>query len=212
MSRDAHRRGAKPPPTPEPTSQGDGQGTTEPLAATMPSGVAPPDVTSVPPTTPRRGDAANLATAATGPVNKIRAVWKGAQRFDTGREGGPVARLDGTNETGQSPVDALLSALVTCSGVDVVEILAKRRTPAERCIIDVAATRRAEAPRRVLRFDIEYRIDGASIERQHAERAISLAIEKYCSVAATLKQDIVIETTLTLNGETGTPVRQPVPG
>jgi putative redox protein len=145
-------------------------------------------------------------------VNKIRAVWKGAQRFDTGREGGPVARLDGTSETGQSPVDALLSALATCSGVDVVEILAKRRTPAERCVIDVAATRRAETPRRVLRFDIEYRIDGPAIERQHAERAIGLAIEKYCSVAATLKQDIIIETTLTLNGETGAPVRQPVPG
>jgi putative redox protein len=145
-------------------------------------------------------------------VNRIRVVWKGGQRFDTGREGGPVARLDGTNETGQSPVDALLSALATCSGVDVLEILAKRRTPADQCVIDVTATRRAETPRRVLRFDIEYRIDGAGIERQHAERAISLAIEKYCTVAATLKQDIVIETTLTLNGEAGAAVEQPVPG
>ncbi len=146
-----------------------------------------------------------------GPVNRIRAVWQGGQRFDTGREGGPVARLDGANETGQSPVDALLSSLVTCSGVDVVEILAKRRTPVERCIIDVTARRRAEVPRRVLRFDIAYRIDGPNIERQHAERAITLAIEKYCTVAATLKPDITIETTLTLNGEAGAPVRQPIP-
>lgn len=211
MSRDARRRGVKPPPTPEPTSQGDGQGTTEPLTATIPSGVARPDATSVPPATPRRGGATNPPVAEAGPVNKIRAVWKGGQRFDTGREGGPVARLDGTNETGQSPVNALLSALATCSGMDVVEILAKRRTPAERCVIEVTATRRAETPRRVVRFDIEYRIDGAGIEHQQAERAISLAIEKYCTVAATLKQDIVVETTLTLNGEMGAPVRQAVP-
>jgi putative redox protein len=202
----------KPSPAPEPTSQGDGQGTTEPLAATIPSGIAQPDGSSVPLAAPRSGGMPHPTTAAAGPVNRIRAVWKGAQRFDTGREGGPTARLDGTNETGQSPVDALLSALVTCSAVDVLEILAKRRTPAESCVIDVTATRRAEAPRRVLRFDIEYRIDGAGIERQQAERAISLAIEKYCSVAATLKPDIVIETTLTLNGEEGTPVTQPVPG
>jgi putative redox protein len=147
-----------------------------------------------------------------GPVNRIRAVWQGGQRFDTGREGGPVARLDGTNETGQSPVDALLSALATCSAADVVEILAKRRTPAERCVIDVAATRRAQTPRRVLQFDIEYRIDGPGIDRDQTERAISLAIEKYCTVAATLKQDIVIETRLTLNGEAGAAVAQPVPG
>jgi putative redox protein len=63
----------------------------------------------------------------------------------------------------------------------------------------------------VLRFDIAYRIDGAGIERQHAERAIKLAIEKYCTVAATLKPDIVIETTLTLNDEEGAPIRQPIP-
>lgn len=175
----------------------------------MPSGIARPDETSVPTTAPRRRGAAS--TAAAGPVNRIRAVWQGGQRFDTGRVGGPVARLDGTNETGQSPVDALLSALVTCSGVDVVEILAKRRTPPERCVIDVAATRRAETPRRVLRFDIEYRIDGAGIERPQAERAISLAVAKYCSVAATLKPDVVIETTLTLNGEEGAAVTHPVP-
>jgi putative redox protein len=210
VSRGARRRGVKPRPTPEPTSQGDGQGTTEPLAATMPSGIARPDATSVPATTPRRGSA-DPAAAAPGPVNRIRAVWQGGQRFDTGRVGGPVARLDGTNETGQSPVDALLSALVTCSAVDVVEILAKRRTPAERCVIDVTATRRAETPRRVLRFDIEYRIDGAGIERQHAERAINLAIEKYCTVAATLKPDVIIETMLTLNGDQGATVRQLVP-
>ena len=177
----------------------------------MPSGVARPDDTSVAPTTPRRGASTNPTAAATGRVNRIRAVWKGAQRFDTGREGGPVMRLDATNETGQSPVDALLSALATCSGVDVVEILTKGRTPVERCVIDVTATRRAEPPRRVLRFDIEYRVDGQGIERQQAERAINLAIAKYCTVAATLKPDVVIETTLTLNGENGLPVRQPVP-
>jgi putative redox protein len=170
-----------------------------------------PDASSVSPTVPLRGGAPTPAAAAAGPVNRIRAVWQGAQRFDTGREGGAVARLDGTNETGQSPVDALLSALATCSGIDVVEVLAKRRTPPERCVIDIAAARRAVPPRRVLRFDIEYHIDGAGIEREHAERAISLAIEKYCTVAATLKGDIAIETTLTLNGETGPPVRQPVP-
>jgi putative redox protein len=206
----AERRGAvKPPEPPEPTSQGDGQGTTEPLGVTMPSGVARPDASSVPAGAPRGGT--DAAAPAAGPVNRIRAVWQGGQRFDTGRPAGPTARLDGTGETGQSPVDALLSALAACSGVDVVEILAKRRTPPERCEIDVTATRRAEAPRRVLRFELDYRIDGQGIERQHAERAIRLAIEKYCTVAATLNPDMVIETRLVLNGEPGNTERQPVP-
>jgi putative redox protein len=175
----------------------------------MPSGVAEPDATSVSPSVPH---GATDAVPATGPVNRITAVWQGGQRFDTGREGGPTARLDGANETGQSPVDALLSALAVCSGVDVVEMLGKRRTPVERCRIDVTATRRAQTPRRVLRFEIDYRVDGRGVEREHAERAITLAIEKYCTVAATLNPDVVISTTLTLNGEPGEPRRQPISG
>jgi putative redox protein len=159
-----------------------------------------------------RGNAGPEAEPAQGPVSRITAVWKGDQRFDTGREGGPTARLDGTNETGQSPVDALLSALAGCCGVDIAEILTKRRTPPEQFRIDVAATRRARAPRRVLKFEIDYRIDGPGIEREHAERAISLALEKYCSVAATLNPDVVIVTTLMLNGEPGEPRRHAVPG
>lgn len=170
------------------------------------------DAVAPPPEPTSQGDGAAAATATgAGPVNRIRAVWQGEQRFDTGRVGGPPARLDGTSETGQSPVDALLSALATCSGVDVVEILAKRRTPAQRCEIDVTATRRAATPRRVLRFDLEYRIDGQGIERHHAERAIRLAIEKYCTVAATLNPDVVIETRLTLNGQPGNREVQPIP-
>jgi putative redox protein len=161
----------------------------------------------------RRGEASPTPQrAASGPVNRVVVVWQGDQRFDAGRPGAPGSRLDGTNETGQSPVDALLSALAACSGVDVVEILAKRRTPAAHFEIHVAATRRAEHPRRVLRFDIDYLIDGPGIDRSQTERAIKLTIEKYCTVAASLNPDIVIETTLTLNGKTGHPARQPILG
>ena len=63
------------------------------------------------------------------PVSMIRAVWQGEHRFDTGRVGQPTARIDGSAATGQSPTDALLSALAACSAIDVVDILEKRRTP-----------------------------------------------------------------------------------
>ena len=60
------------------------------------------------------------------------------------------------------------------------------------------------------RLEIEFRIDGAGIEREHAERAIQLSYERYCSVAASLAPDIVTETKLTLNGESYPPTRQTV--
>jgi putative redox protein len=140
------------------------------------------------------------APGTTKPViTTSRAVWRGAHRFDAGPEG-RTAPIDADSKTAPGPVEALLSAIATCSGVDVLDILAKRRTPAEQFVVNVTATRRSEAPRRVQRLDIEFHIDGAAIEAQHAERAIELSFEKYCSVAASLASDIVAETTLILNG------------
>ncbi|NUO39888.1 MAG: OsmC family protein [Gemmatimonadaceae bacterium] len=140
--------------------------------------------------------------------NVIRATWTGEHRFDTGRPNGPVTRLDGSAHTGQSPPDALLSAVAACSGIDLVDILAKRRTPVERLSIDVEGDRREAMPRRFLRLRITYRLDGAGIEAVHAERAVALAFEKYCSVAATLASDTAVETVVVVNGVAGPAVTQ----
>ena len=141
-------------------------------------------------------------------VPMVRAVWAGAHRFDAGRVGGPTAHFDGSGESGQTPPDALLSALAACSGVDVVDILAKRRTPVESMSIDVTFQRRAELPRRFERIALLYAVNGAGIERVHAERAVQLAFDKYCSVAASLGADIIVETSVTLNGVAGDAARQ----
>jgi putative redox protein len=146
---------------------------------------------------------------AVGPTVTVHATWAGEHRFDTGRPGGPTARFDGSARTGQNPVDALVSALATCVGIDVVDILGKRRTPPERLVVEAHAERRAEHPRRVERVRLEFRVDGAGIEVAATERAIALAIEKYCSVAATLATDVVVETQAVVNGDAGALVRQP---
>lgn len=138
---------------------------------------------------------------AKGP-SRIRATWAGDHRFDAGRPGGPTARIDASGKEGQSPVDALLTALATCTAVDVVDILAKRRTPAEYVSVDVTGERAAAVPARIVRLLVAYTIDGPGIDRQSAERAIDLALTKYCSVRASLDPTIPIDFTLTLNGAT----------
>ncbi|MDQ2664876.1 MAG: OsmC family protein [Gemmatimonadota bacterium] len=148
--------------------------------------------------------------AVPAPVRRpshIRATWEGEHVFDTGRPDGPVARLDGSGHTAQSPPDALLSALAACSGVDVVDYLAKRRTAVTKLSIDVEADRREAHPRRFEQIRLRYDVQGASIERSHAERAVRLAFERYCSVAASLAPDIVIEAVVVLNGDEGTSLR-----
>ena len=133
------------------------------------------------------------------PPSRVKVTWAGGERFDTGRPGGPTARIDGTGETGQGPVDTLVSALASCAAIDVVEILAKRRTPVQTLSVDVLGERVDGVPRRLRHVTLDFHITGDGIERVHAERAIDLAINKYCSVRDSLANDIPVEWKLTLD-------------
>lgn len=112
-----------------------------------------------------------------------------------------MARIDGDAETGQSPPEALLSALATCVSYDVVDILAKRRTPVETLAIDVVGERVDTIPRRYKHITLNFRIAGKGIEREPALRAIELAATKYCSVGDSLSSDIVVDWTLDLGAD-----------
>jgi uncharacterized OsmC-like protein len=55
-------------------------------------------------------------------------------------------------------------------------------------------------------------VDGAGIEIVHTERAVALALERYCSVAATLATDVVVESSVVVNGTASEVVRHPGSG
>ena len=147
------------------------------------------------------------AGTAKGPrkPNVVHVAWKGGQRFDAGRPGGPAMRLDGTGETGQSPVDAVLSGLASCVSIDVVEIMSKRKTPASRLEIHVSGERTEGTPRRLVAVHLDFALDGEGIDRDQAMRAVDLGLNKYCSVRDSLARDIIFTWTLTLNGEPTAP-------
>jgi putative redox protein len=148
-------------------------------------------------TPPANGD----GSAPRPDTRVVRVQWQGGQRFDSGRPDGPVARLDGTGETGQSPPEMLLSALAACVSVDIVGILAKRRTPIATLDVEVHGRRVTTTPRRFDHVTLAFRITGAGIERTQAERAIDLSLTKYCSVRDTLDPDLPIEWTLALGDD-----------
>ena len=131
--------------------------------------------------------------------NHVEAVWTGGHAFRGGRPNGPQIDIDGDAVKGPGPVDTLLLALASCTSYDIVDILAKRRTPAEALAIEVVGDRSDSTPAALTRIHLTYRMVGPLIEREHAERAIDLAVTKYCSVKESLNPAIVIEWTLELN-------------
>ena len=145
---------------------------------------------------------AGTATPGVRPPNRVVVQWRGDEEFEAGRPGGPTLRIDGHGTVAQSPVDVLLSGLASCSSIDVVSILAKRRTPVRALEIDVLGERADDrVPRKLRRIVLTFRITGAGIEREHAERAVELAVGKYCSVRDSLDPAIPIEWRVEVDGE-----------
>ena len=135
------------------------------------------------------------------PPVRMLVHWQGGRNFDAGREGRPTIRIDGDGKAGPSPPDVLVCALATCVSVDVVDILAKRRTPVESYHVEAIGERVDTVPRRFKHITLNVSIEGKGIERAQAERAIDLALNKYCSVKDTLDPNLPVVWNLTLNGE-----------
>jgi len=139
------------------------------------------------------------ASAPAQPTTKpslIHVEWVGKHQFEAGRPNGPTARIDGDGETGQSPPETLLSALATCVSYDVVDIMAKQRTPVKALSIDVVGERVDTIPRRYKNITLNFHVAGKGIEKDQVLRAIELAATKYCSVRDSLRSDIMVAWTV----------------
>ena len=134
--------------------------------------------------------------------SRVDVKWVGEHVFDFRRKGRPSARLDGDGITAPSSVDGLLGALGSCVAYDVLDILQKRRTPVESLEVEVVARRVETIPRHLEHVTLNFRIAGTGIERIHAERAVELAVTKYCSVRSSLRPDVPVKWTIALASET----------
>ena len=71
-----------------------------------------------------------------GPGSSVRLSWEGGFRFESKDSHGHTLMLDAPQNDGDEfggfmPGDMLLTALAGCSGIDVVNILAKQRQQVE---------------------------------------------------------------------------------
>lgn len=104
----------------------------------------------------------------------------------------PPITIDGDSEGGPSPMQVLLLAAAGCTGGDVVSILQKMRVTVQEVIVDVLGIRRDEEPRRYVEIRFRFALRGEGLDAAKAERAVSLSLEKYCSVVHSLAPDIVL--------------------
>lgn len=98
----------------------------------------------------------------------------------------PVA--DGGTAKGMRPMQTVLAALIGCSSVDVVNILKKQRQEITSFKMEVDGNREeGKEPSLWQHVQLTFFFTGI-IDAGKAWRAAELSIEKYCSVAETLRK------------------------
>ena len=96
---------------------------------------------------------------------------------------------------GVSPMEMILVGLAGCTGVDIVDILEKKRQSLKAFKVKVRGFRREEYPKIFTEIEVTYLIWGDRIDPQAVEHAIRLSEEKYCSVSAMLRSAAKIRST-----------------
>ncbi len=94
----------------------------------------------------------------------------------------------GGDESGFRPMQLLLVAAGSCAAIDVVNILKKSRVEFSSVGIEVEGDRKEGAvPSPFVNVHLRFLVRGAKAEDlPKAQKAVSLGVEKYCSVSASL--------------------------
>jgi len=107
----------------------------------------------------------------------------------------------GANQ-GMTPKELLLSALGSCTAMDVAALLKKHRQPLESLEVHVdAPLSEGGHPKTFLRADIVYRVEG-NVDASVLLEAVRASETKFCGVSAMLSRAFPIEYVVVLNGET----------
>lgn len=122
-------------------------------------------------------------------IRTASAKWIDGRAFEVKTGSGNTLVIEGANQKrGPSPVELVLVGLAGCTGIDVLDILEKKRLEIKGLEVRVEGTRAESAPMVYTCIDVVYTIRGKNIPAEAVEHAIQLSSDKYCSVGVMLSK------------------------
>lgn len=119
---------------------------------------------------------------------KTVTFWQRDQQFKS-YHGKNEIKIDGKREDGFGAKALVLSAIAACSGIDIVDILAKMRVDFSDFEIEAEAEQTEELPRVFKDIFVTYKLKTDKLNKEKVKKAIELSLDKYCGVSAMLKKN-----------------------
>ena len=113
--------------------------------------------------------------------------------YETVNENGNKISIDMREDhvkDSQSPTELLLGAVSACVAVDIVSILRKRKKQIDDFVIETSGKRKEEHPRAFTHIHSKYVLTSPNVKKEELQKIAGLALDKYCSVASSLKAEI----------------------
>lgn len=101
-----------------------------------------------------------------------------------------IDMYDGEDKKHQSPMELLLSALASCASVDAVLMMKKKRRTVVGFTVEAEGVRNEGIPASYKTIHLKFTLTSPDAVLEEFQKVIQLAVEKYCSVASSLKSEI----------------------
>jgi putative redox protein len=126
--------------------------------------------------------------------------------MEASNEEGNTVRTDGSpkiggSNQGMSPMQMLLAALGSCSSIDVISLLQKKRQPLDDIKISVTGQREeGKVPSLFTDIHVHYELFG-DLDDKKVESSIRMSMEKLCSVSKIVEKTANITWDYVINPE-----------
>ena len=139
---------------------------------------------------------------------QARVKWLDNMSFVGESGSGHSIVLDGSPEhggrnLGVRPMETVLIGLGGCSAFDVMLMLKKSRQQVSNCEVFLEAERADAVPAVFTRIKLTFEVSGTDLSEKRVNRAVSLSVEKYCSVTKMLEPTVEIEYEVQIEGALG---------
>lgn len=104
------------------------------------------------------------------------------------------------DQEGLSPMEMTALSVVGCSSIDILTILEKQRQEIDDFNAEIDAERADDPPRVFTDLHLHYVFSG-DVDPDKVRRAITLSLDKYCSVSNMVDQTATITYAFTVNGD-----------
>jgi len=119
--------------------------------------------------------------------------WNGQMGFSCHSGSGhdvicDASNIHGGKDGGSRPMELLLFALASCTGMDVATFLSKKNRDLKDMKISAYGKRSPNHPHVFEGITLEYIFTGSDLTDDDVRWAVDLSLDKYCSVAGMLKK------------------------